>query len=47
MKFTLAVLSIAATATAFTAVNTPARSVARVGASNGVFAPVPVRAAGT
>jgi hypothetical protein len=45
MKFSLAILSLAATASAFT-VQSPARSVARVSGSS-VLAPVPVRAAGT
>lgn len=42
MKFSLAILSLAATASAF-APSAPARSVARVGGST-ILAPVPVRA---
>jgi sulfate adenylyltransferase len=45
MKLSLAILSLAATASAFTP-SAPARSVAHVGGSS-VLAPVPVRAAGT
>ena len=45
MKLSIAILSLAATASAFTP-SAPARSVARVGGSS-VLAPVPVRAAGT
>ncbi|KAL7542220.1 hypothetical protein ACHAXR_011777 [Thalassiosira sp. AJA248-18] len=45
MKLSLAVLSIAATATAFTTISTPAaRTVSRTVASNDVFAPVSIRA---
>ena len=46
MKLSLAVLSLAATATAFTSV-APARSVARSVVSGDVMAPVSIRAAGT
>jgi hypothetical protein len=45
MKLSFAILSLAATASAFIP-SAPARSVARVGGSS-VLAPVPVRAAGT
>jgi hypothetical protein len=45
MKLSFAILSLAATASAFTP-SAPARSVSRVGGSS-VLAPVPVRAAGT
>lgn len=48
MKFSLAALSLAATASAFTAFNAPTRAIgaSRV-ASSGVFAPVAVRNAET
>lgn len=48
MKFTIAVLSLATTASAFTHSVSQTRSVARtVGGGSSVLAPVPVRAAGT
>ena len=48
MKFTIAVLSLATTASAFTPSVSQTRSVARtVGGGSSVLAPVPVRAAGT
>jgi len=47
MKLSLAILSIAATASAFTSINTPARTVSRSVATSDVFAPVSVRASGS
>jgi len=48
MKLSLAVLSIAATATAFTTISTPAaRTVSRSVVADEVFAPVSIRASGT
>ena len=48
MKFTIAVLSLATTASAFTPSVSQTRSLARtVGGGSSILAPVPVRAAGT
>lgn len=47
MKLSLAILSLAATASAFTSISTPARSVSRTVASSDVFAPVSVRSSGS
>ena len=48
MKFTIAILSLTATASAFTPSVSRTRSVARtVGGGSSVLAPVPVRASGT
>eukprot|EP00580_Thalassiosira_gravida_P000544 CAMPEP_0201609118 /NCGR_PEP_ID=MMETSP0492-20130828/11669_1 /ASSEMBLY_ACC=CAM_ASM_000837 /TAXON_ID=420259 /ORGANISM="Thalassiosira gravida, Strain GMp14c1" /LENGTH=432 /DNA_ID=CAMNT_0048074361 /DNA_START=18 /DNA_END=1316 /DNA_ORIENTATION=+ len=47
MKLSLAILSIAATASAFTSINTPARTVSRSVATSDVFAPMSVRASGS